>query len=218
MDELEFLKKDWQRKALTLPKLSYDQIHQMIWRKSSSIVKWIFYISIIEFVFWLVIAISAKFTDVLNADRVELIEEIFHVFIIQAITFVYYAGLIVFIYFFFLNYKRISTIDNVKTLLKNILRTRRTVNYYVWFNLGYFALVSIITLSILINQNADMVNLHQEFTEQGREMTFYMAFYGVTILFIALFGFVIWLFYKLLYGILLGKLKRNYKELKKIDL
>ena len=48
MDELELLKKDWQQKDEHLPRLSYDEIHTMIWKKSSSIVKWIFYISIIE--------------------------------------------------------------------------------------------------------------------------------------------------------------------------
>ncbi len=47
MDELELLKKDWQNKEEHLPKnLSYDEIYKMIWKKSSSIVKWIFYISL----------------------------------------------------------------------------------------------------------------------------------------------------------------------------
>ena len=34
----------------------------------------------------------------------------------------------------------------------------------------------------------------------------------------ATFTFLFWLFYRLLYGILLKKLSRNYEELKKIDL
>ena len=42
MDELELLKKDWRKKEEYLPKLSYDEIYKMIWKKSSSIVKWIF--------------------------------------------------------------------------------------------------------------------------------------------------------------------------------
>ena len=49
MDELELLKKDWQQREQELPRLSYDDIHRMIWKKSSSLVRWIFYISIIEF-------------------------------------------------------------------------------------------------------------------------------------------------------------------------
>ena len=49
MDELELLKRDWQKKDKQLPQLSFDDIYKMIWKKSSSIVKWIFLISIIEF-------------------------------------------------------------------------------------------------------------------------------------------------------------------------
>ena len=48
-DELELLKKDWQKKEFDVPKLSYDEIHKMIWKKSSSIVRWILIISILEF-------------------------------------------------------------------------------------------------------------------------------------------------------------------------
>lgn len=49
MDELELLKKDWQKRERMHPKLSYDEIYSMLWKKSSSIVKWIFIISVIEF-------------------------------------------------------------------------------------------------------------------------------------------------------------------------
>ena len=52
MDELDLLKKDWKKQEGNYPKLSYDEIYKMIWKKSSSIVKWIFVISIIEFLFW----------------------------------------------------------------------------------------------------------------------------------------------------------------------
>ena len=48
-DELELLKKDWQKKEFNVPELSYEEIHKMIWKKSSSIVKWILIISILEF-------------------------------------------------------------------------------------------------------------------------------------------------------------------------
>jgi len=51
MDELELLKKDWQKNDKEYPKLSYNDIYKMILKKSSSIVKWIFIISLLEFVF-----------------------------------------------------------------------------------------------------------------------------------------------------------------------
>ena len=33
MDELELLKKDWQKQEQQLPKLSFDEIYKMIWKK-----------------------------------------------------------------------------------------------------------------------------------------------------------------------------------------
>ena len=55
MDELELLKKDWQKKEGQLPHLSFEEIYKMLRKKSSSIVRWIFYISIAEFIFWIAI-------------------------------------------------------------------------------------------------------------------------------------------------------------------
>lgn len=52
MDELELLKKDWQKDDNNYPKKSYNEIYKMILKKSSSIVKWIFIISILEFILW----------------------------------------------------------------------------------------------------------------------------------------------------------------------
>ena len=47
MDELELLKKDWQRNSGDYPELSYDEIYKMSHAKSSSIVKWIFIICLL---------------------------------------------------------------------------------------------------------------------------------------------------------------------------
>ncbi|MBE9489793.1 MAG: hypothetical protein IMY67_05830, partial [Bacteroidetes bacterium] len=63
MDELELLKKDWNKKDNDYPKLSYDEIYKMILKKSSSIVKWIFIISILEFVLWTGLSFILKDTN-----------------------------------------------------------------------------------------------------------------------------------------------------------
>ena len=52
MDELELLKKDWQKDDNNYPKKSYNEIYKMILKKSSSIVKWILIISILEVLLW----------------------------------------------------------------------------------------------------------------------------------------------------------------------
>jgi hypothetical protein len=59
MDELEVLKKEWQTREQEFPKLSSKEIYPMLLSKSSSLVKWIFYISIAELVLWTVLAFVA---------------------------------------------------------------------------------------------------------------------------------------------------------------
>ena len=53
MDKLDLLKKEWQSREQNLPKVSQNDIYKMILKKSSTIVKWIFIISIAELLFWI---------------------------------------------------------------------------------------------------------------------------------------------------------------------
>ena len=49
MDELELLKKDWKKNDGQFKQVSENEIYGMLHKSSSSIVKWIFIISIVEF-------------------------------------------------------------------------------------------------------------------------------------------------------------------------
>ena len=69
MDQLDKLKKEWQNREQELPKLSYNSIYNMLLKKSSSIVKWIFIISIIELLFWIGLNL------VIPEDNLKLINE-----------------------------------------------------------------------------------------------------------------------------------------------
>ena len=48
MEELDLLKKDWNKDHY--PKVSENDIYGMLHKSSSSTVKWIFYVSVIEFI------------------------------------------------------------------------------------------------------------------------------------------------------------------------
>ena len=212
MDELELLKKDWQKKDEHHPKLSYDEIYKMIWKKSSSIVKWIFYISIIEFVFWA--AINIFFTD---AESWKLIKTLHLYEFTIALTIINYVVIIYFIYKFYTNYKKISFTDSSRELMKAILDVKRTVTQYVWFNIAVF-MISLITMiygSLKYGQESE--KLINAATNAGNESLYWLAIIGVTLLFVALLLIMVWGFYKLLYGILLKGLRKNYKELKQLE-
>ncbi len=150
MDELELLKKQWQTREQELPHLSYSDIYNMLLKKSSSIVKWIFYISIAEILFWTVLALfvpesSTKFSDDIGLHN-----------ILVAINVLNYLVFGFFIFLFYRNYRKISTTDSIKELMGNILRTRKTVKYFVIYNVTTSVLL-IIGINIYYYLNQDIV-------------------------------------------------------------
>jgi len=211
MDELELLKKDWQKQGEQLPKLSYDEIYKMIWKKSSSLVKWIFYISIAEFIFW----IAIRFIPVKN-EEITGQGATFMKITETTVDVVFYLVILYFMYQFYTNYKNISVTDSAKDLMKKIIKTRKTVMQYVWFNLGLFAVTMIVVLFEVLIFNPP-VELTQKLETYNSPILVWLVFGIFFLLAILFFGLVLWLFYRLLYGILLKRLNGNYRELKKLE-
>lgn len=212
MDELELLKKDWQKEGNIFPKLSYNEIYKMILKKSSSIVKWIFIISILEFVLWSVLSFFLKDADYnkkfqeYNADNIMIP--------FMALGYVIIAY---FLYRFFMNYRTISVTDNAKVLMENILKTRRTVKHYVAVNLGFMVVSIFVALSIQFNRDEEMISIIEKASANGELFKFYALTIIIILVVIALLIGVFLLFYYLIYGILLKRLNNNYKELKKLE-
>jgi hypothetical protein len=212
MDELELLKKDWQNKEDHLPKLSYDQIYKMIWKKSSSIVKWIFYISLIEFIFWA--GINILFSDPESMQELKAM----HIYnVMMVLNFVNYGVILYFIYKFYKNYRKISFTDSSKKLMRTILDVKKTVTQYVWFNLMIFAITMIISIYGVLIYGPQGKEIIASAMQEGNEATFWFLVITVSMIFTAILLVLIWLFYKLLYGILLKRLKENYNDLKKLE-
>lgn len=211
MDELELLKKDWQKQDANYPKLSYDQIYNMLWKKSSSIVKWIFVISILEFLFWAIFTLVFADNDYWN--RMEQL----HIknFIIASYI-IGYGITFFFIYRFYRNYQKISATDNASTLMENILKTRKTVKYYIAYVLISTAITSLIMTYFAFTYHAENTQV-EEVSKYTFTLTQWAVFIGMMTLALCLLLGLVWLFYRLLYGILLKRLNKNYKELKKLD-
>ncbi len=212
MDGLDLLKKDWKKREGSLPHLSYDQIYKMLWKRSSSIVKWIFVISIIEFLFWGVLNIFMA-----DHEYWEEMEQI-HLKEFTVATYVInYAITFFFIYCFYKNYRKISATDNAAELMKNILRTKKTVKYYIGYILISTALVALIYTYFMMDYHTSstMVDDMEKYSFTPLQ---WLMFAGIMIGGLAVFLGLIWLFYRVVYGILLRRLNRNYKELKKLEI
>ncbi|NNG09926.1 MAG: hypothetical protein HKM92_07120 [Arenibacter sp.] len=213
MDELELLKRDWQKKGKDLPKLSYDEIYKMIWKKSSSIVKWIFFISIIEFLLphllYLLPSMSknmAVWKD-LGLGNFLLLSNV-----------VQYSVVLFFIFQFYKRYREISSLDNAKQLLANILKTRKTVKYYVIFCLSLiFISFMVMAVGIYLNDDPMLALGYSNQVENISPEKLKTTLLATVVILGVVITLVMGCIYFLLYGILLKKLKRNYRELKDMD-
>ncbi|MFV8375418.1 hypothetical protein [Flavobacterium sp. LB1P71] len=210
MKELDLLKKDWQKNDNSFEQVSEIEIYKMIHKKSSSIVRWILIISILEVLLWTSISVLFNSDDYLKKIKHDELIQYF-----EALTILNYGVILVFIYLFYKNYILISTTASTKQLMKDILKTRKTVQYYVWYNLAMIVFSLIIGFVIAFSYNPDVSILKDKIANDGKIMVLTI---GILILTIAVFFGIFWLFYRLLYGILLRKLYANYKELKKRDL
>ncbi|MDO1511757.1 hypothetical protein Q2T41_03645 [Maribacter confluentis] len=214
-DELELLKKDWQNKEFNVPKLSYEDIHKMIWKKSSSIVKWILIISILEFSVPHLLYLFPSMREGMEVyEKIGVSQYLFGLSV-----FIYTVALY-FIFQFYKRFKEISVLDNSKNLMRKIIKTRKTVKHYVIFSLSMI-MVTIIIMIIGVYLNDNIALAFPEFKEGLANVS--QEKLKITIMLaIGIFGVVLTLFmggvYFLLYGLLLRKLKKNYTELRQLEI
>ncbi|RKR06468.1 hypothetical protein CLV91_3323 [Maribacter vaceletii] len=214
MDELELLKKDWQKRDKDIPQLSYDDIYNMTWKKSSSIVKWILIISILEFTLPHLLYLIPAFQDSMSIYDTLGFKKYFYI-----ISVIQYTVIIYFIYQFYKRYKEISVLENAKTLMQKIIKTRKTVKNYVVFSLSMI-LFTVLLMIIGIYISEDFVQNISEFNNTKSDLPPEKLKIALMVG-IGIFGTLLTLFmgaiYFLLYGRLLKKLKKNYYKLKKLE-
>lgn len=203
MKELDLLKKDWQKTQSQFKEVSENEIYSMIHKKSSSVVKWILIVSIIEFV--VLNGIGLFLSDDFTKKFTELHP---YLNIFEKVNYLIVLG---FIYLFYRNYKSISVVDSSKKLIEAILNTRKIVNIYIIWNIaigsffGVFGAIDGFTAAYSKNNS---LKAHIEPVTMAISV-------AVSLLIIIP---IIWVFYKLVYGWLLRNLSKNYEELKKINL
>jgi len=210
--DLANYKKVWKNQPEEKNKISALEIYKMTQSKSNSIVKWIFIIGLLEFVFWFAINYLGTKNGALEPyEKLKLIS------FIDNFNYFHYVVVVLFLILFYRNFSLISTVDDTKTLMKNILLVRKTVKWYVYYNLINVVVFSII-LNILIFNTPEGINIlsgidNESFNQEHMMSVFIIA----QIVVIAIMILILWLFYYLLYGILLKKLNKNYKELTKLN-
>ncbi len=210
MDELDKLKDAWKSQDYSKDKISTSDIYKMLHAKSSSYVKWIFYISVLEFL--LVIILNLVFD---NEKYLKLYDEMGIHNLIIIVSVISYGIMIVFMYLFYKNYRKICGDADAKTLMQNIFRTRKTVKSYIYFNISFFAITSFILFYHIFSSDKN-ISIYKMTSNVPEDFSTTYLIIGIVVTMILFIGIFL-LFYRVIYGILLRRLKRNYKELKQLE-
>lgn len=208
---LDLLKKDWNKPETDFENFGQTQLQSLLHRRSSNIVKWLFYISIAELIFWPIISLFSPKENWILLDQMNLIPAIW------VINGAQYTVIFYFIYRFYKNYRSIKATDSVLGFMENIVRTRKTVKHYVIYNLTVMGLIFLFfNIEYYFNQDIILSFMGKTYGEIANPTKFMKYFFIGQVVIAVIFLLVLWLFYKLIYGILLRRLNKNYRELKKM--
>lgn len=197
MDELELLKKDWNRESVNFKEYSEKDIYNMIKNKSVSITRTLLLIGLIEVVLWSVYGyLDQEFPY------------------IRIAMFIVFTGLIIF------QFNKMKTGENSITLMKSILNLRKLI-------LGYacVSLILLVTDNIIhFNHNVrdfmagfkdgwNGTHTTQALPTDPDTMMPGTANYIIFGIFVLIGLYILYVIYKRTYGKILQDLRKNYKEL-----
>ncbi|WP_133166379.1 hypothetical protein [Sphingobacterium haloxyli] len=178
------------------------ELQQMIHRRSSSIIKWIFVISILE----LSVGVGLAFLLPIEEKQTSSFEQ----YTSLLLGIIFRATIFFFIYIFFKHYRKIRNNTNTRTLLETILKTRQAVDYYIKFNI-YFVIGYTLWSGL---QHIIRAFAHKSIGE-GILVTLLVIIVSTPIILIT--TYLMKHYYRILYRRLIHKLHDNYEELIRIE-
>lgn len=211
MEGFDLLKKDW-NKDNNFPKVTENEVYKMIHKKSSSIVKWIFIISVLEISLWIGLSLllsDDKQKDLLDSYHLDLFMTIF--------SYIHWAIIAFFIYLFYKNFKNISATSSAKKLMKSIINVRKIVKYYVAYNIIGTLIIMVFVWIYMFKYDTRISSILEKASSQSTELGVWVGMIVSLLVVGTVTVLLLWCFYSLIYGILLKRLNRNYNELKKIE-
>ena len=216
--DLDPLKKTWQEQEVQ-PKYDSPQIEAMLNKSSRNYVKYILWISIAEFLVILGLNFyysfigddSESFMNILGKlgieNTVELQADFVHLYFVLKVVSLVLTG--VFVVLFYQNYKKINVESNLKKFILQIISFKKTVNIFILANIlllvFFTAVLTVFTFYILSQQHIQL--------SHPTLIGFIVGTVLMTILSIVL----IWLYYRIVYGIIMKRLGKNLDELKKME-
>lgn len=216
--DLDSFKKTWQEQPVQ-PKYDDNEILKMLNKKSRNYMKYIFWISVAEFLFFSLMGIfylvnSNEFDSLLNilekmgVQRNDTIQNSLDtIYLVIKILSLLVTGF--FVIKFYQNYRKIKIEEDLKLFIIRIITFKKTVNAFILTNIGLLLLViGALTAFAFYIFNSQQIHL-----SRSSLMSFIIAISVSTILCVTL----IWIYYRLVYGIIMSRLDKNLNQLKEIE-
>lgn len=198
MEELELLKKDWNKESNGFKDYSETEIHEMIKHQSISITKTLFIIGLIEIMLW---AVYGYFDGEFPYIRMSL--------------FAVFFSLVVYLY------NKIKTGENSVSLMKSILNLRKVIFGYAGIS---FFLIFFMNIMKFDHYTKDFMagfrdgsrlnHYHKTNPETLTPELINYIIFGIVVIFTM---YLMYIIYKKTYGKILIDLQKNYKELSKVE-
>lgn len=216
--DLDSFKKTWQEQPVQ-EKYDYNEILQMLNKKSRNYVKYIFWISVFEFLFFTLIGLfyiiqgkeSNSFINILTKLGVQRTSELENTFdnIYLVLKVLSLAITAYFVFKFYQNYKVVKIEENLKKFILQIITFKKTVNAFILINIAllitFTSIFTIFVFYILNTQNVEITN------------STLIGFVAGIIISTVFTVIMVWLYYRVVYGIIIKKLDKNLTQLKEID-
>jgi len=215
---LDSFKKTWQEQPVQ-QKYNDNEILKMLNRKSRNYMKYIFWISVAEFSFFTIFGLfyllqnkeSNTFLTSLQKLGVEknpeLQSNLDTIYLIIKIISLLVTGY--FVIKFYQNYRKIKVEEDLKLFITRIINFKKTVNVFILTNIVLFVLFTA-TFTIFVFYVLNYQNIH---LTTSSKTGFIVGIVVSTLLCIVM----IWIYYRLVYGIIMKRLDKNLTQLKEID-
>ncbi len=204
MNELEDLKKHWKAQKFER-QFSKEELYSMLKQRSKNAVQWILYLSIAEFVFYLIFPVLVP-----NSFEYYNYYKGLNLYgFAVGLTVLSYTFLMYYIFVFYKNYTKINVSDSVNGLLNSVLQSRKAITQYIAINLSMLFLFLLIVVQRIVMDPSKMEELATHNIDPNLLLFSLLASFVVFLLIFALF-------YYLVYGRFIRRLKKNAIELNQL--
>lgn len=217
--DLDNFKKTWQEQEIEPLYEKDEEIVNLLNKKSRNYVKYIFWISVAEFIFFLgfnlfawirhdngegyfgiIAQMGLKVNDQIKSNFYNIY------FVFKSLSLII---VLCYVWIFYRKYKRINVESDLKHFILQIVSFKKSVNRFILFNVlvlvFFLLLLSFFPIFYIKDQHIEVSN--------SKYQGFIIALFiggGLGILLIILY-------YKLVYGIIMRKLSKNLDQLEEID-